>query len=450
MSQTAIIIGAGPAGLTAAYQLLTQTDIHPIILEATTEIGGLCRTVCHAGNRIDIGGHRFFSRSTEIMEFWKQIMPLQGAPAWDDAVLGRAGAGAPNGPDPEKEDRVMLLRPRVSHILYRRKFFDYPISLKLSTFLNMGLSGTLQAGCGYLWSAIFKRRENTLRDFMINRFGNPLYRMFFEQYTEKVWGRNPDSISAAWGVQRIRGLSLWKALIAIFRKNFLPGKARVETSLIDEFIYPKKGPGQFWEILADDIRRLGGEIIMNAEVTGIHVEGNRICSVTVAQEGKAKEIQADYYLSSMPVKDLVEAMGKETVPVEVYRVGSTLPYRDFITVGLLVDKLKLVNKTSIRTMNDIVPDCWIYVQEADVKIGRLQIFNNWSPYMVADPGHKVWIGLEYFCSEGDELWRMNDEDFRRFAIDELVKIGVVDAGDVSDSVRIRVKKAYPASKAKTT
>ncbi len=447
MMKKAIIIGAGPAGLTAAYQLLIQTDIQPVILEATHEIGGISRTVCFEGNRMDIGGHRFFSKNDEIMSFWKEIMPLQGAPAWDDALLGNSKEYAVGGPDPEKEDRVMLIRRRVSRILYLRKFFDYPISMKFETFRNMGMCRTVYAGCGYLWAMLFKCREDSLKDFMVNRFGTPLYRMFFEKYTEKVWGRSPEAISASWGAQRIKGLSLWKALSSIVQKAFAGGKVdrkQIEISLIDEFIYPKKGPGQLWETLAEDIRKLGGEIIMGAEVTGVRLEEGRIAGVTALAGGAGKEFSADYYFSSMPVKDLVAAMGRERVPGDVYGIASTLPYRDFITVGVLVDKLKLDNRTAIRTVNNIVPDCWIYIQEADVKIGRLQIFNNWSPYMVADPANKVWVGLEYFCNEGDELWEMNDSDFRRFAAGELEKIGVVEAADVLSSVRVRVKKAYPA------
>ncbi len=447
MKKRVIIIGAGPAGLTAAYRLLRDTDMQPVILEGTSEIGGISRTVCHNGNRMDIGGHRFFSKNDEIMEFWKNIMPIQGAPAWDDRLLHAAKDYAPGGPDPEKEDRVMLIRRRVSRILYLRKFFDYPISMKPETFMNMGALRTFHAGCGYLWSMVFKCREVSLKDFMVNRFGGPLYRMFFEKYTEKVWGRNPDAISASWGAQRIKGLSLWTAVTNILKKAFRregAGQKGIETSLIDEFIYPKKGPGQLWETLADDIRKLGGEIILNAEVTGVRLGEGGVAAVTAKVNGVETEFTGDGYLSSMAIRDLAEALGKDEMPEEAYRVAASLPYRDFITVGLLVDRLNLENRTKIKTVNNIVPDCWIYIQEADVKIGRLQIFNNWSPYMVADPGHKVWIGLEYFCNEGDELWTMGEEEFNRFAAKELVKIGIIDEGVVSDAVRIRVKKAYPA------
>lgn len=445
MTKRAIIIGAGPAGLTAAWTLLKKSDIHPVILEESGEIGGISRTVVHEGNRMDIGGHRFFSKSDEVMDFWKNVMPMQGAPAWDDKILNIQKEIAAGGPDPEKEDRVMLQRRRVSRILYLRKFFDYPLSLKPETFWNMGFIRTFCAGCGYLWSMIFKRKEDTLKDFMINRFGAPLYHMFFEKYTEKVWGRNPDSIDASWGAQRIKGLSLWKAVLNVFKSVLGGNGKKVETSLIDRFIYPKKGPGQLWETVASDVQQMGGEIVMHAKAIRIKLTDGKISSVTARMpDGSEQEFSGDFYFSSMPIKDLVEAAGKDAVPANVYKTASELPYRDFITVGLQVDKLLLKNKTKIRTVNDQVPDCWIYIQEADVKIGRLQIFNNWSPYMLADPQNSVWIGLEYFCNEGDELWNMDDKSFIDFAEKELIKIGVIAENSVKSSVRVRVKKAYPA------
>lgn len=243
MKKRAIIIGAGPAGLTAAYCLLKQAPgIQPVILEETNEIGGISRTVSHDGNRMDLGGHRFFSKSREVMEFWKEHMPVQGFPALDDKLLHSSKKYVPGGPDPETEDRVLLLRNRFSRILYLRKFFDYPISLKPRTFLNMGIRRTVCAAFGCLCSMCFKRKEISLKDFMINRFGAPLYHMFFEKYTEKVWGRNPDAISASWGVQRIRGVSIRELVCNVLRKKFT-GSGKVETSLIDEFLYPKRVPG---------------------------------------------------------------------------------------------------------------------------------------------------------------------------------------------------------------
>ena len=435
--KTAIVIGAGPAGLTAAYELRRRSDDWRIIvLEESAEIGGISRTVVHEGCRIDIGGHRFFSQSPRINEIWNEVMPAQGKPAKDDIILDRACRLSPGGPDPETDDIVMLSRHRVSRIYYLRHFFDYPISVKPATFLAMGFARTVKAGCSYLYSTVFKRPEKSLEDFYINRFGKVLYSMFFEDYTRKIWGVHPSEISPEWGAQRVKGLSLGKALLSVF----IPQREQRETSLIEEFSYPKRGPGQFWETLADRLRGEGVEIRLNACVTGIKTDQGIISAVVLAD---GSQLPCDAVFSSMSVKDLVAAFG--TAPVDVARIASSLPYRDFITVGLLVDKLAIRNTTALKTIRDIVPDTWIYVQEQDVRIGRIQIFNNWSPYMVDDVTKHVWIGLEYFCTEGDELWSMTDTAFVEMAANELRRIGVLaESEPIHSSVRIKVKKAYPA------
>jgi len=438
-----VIIGAGPAGLTAAYQLLkAKKDFHPIILEASDEIGGISKTVSYKGNRMDIGGHRFFSKNEQVTSLWYEVMPLQGKPAKDDIILNREVPLAENGPDPEKEDIVMLTRHRVSRILYLHKFFDYPISLKFATFKNMGFARTMKAGFGYIGSCFHKRKETSLENFYINRFGKPLYRMFFEKYTEKVWGRHPSVIDASWGAQRVKGLSLWKSIgNAIARPFRKKNSKKVETSLIEQFYYPKKGPGQLYEEMARLVQEMGGEVIMNAPVTKVLLKDGKIDGL-VTKDGKTYTGIA--YISSMPLKDLVEAMGKDNVPEDPYRIASGLVYRDFITVGVIVNELAIKNKTKIKTINNLVPDTWIYVQEEAVKVGRLQIFNNWSPYMVEDFEHKVFVGMEYFANEGDELWEMNEEAFKKMAISELVQIKVIEKEeDVLDTCLFKVKKAYP-------
>ena len=441
MPKTAVIIGAGPAGLTAAYKMLKETDCIPLILEADHMAGGISRTVNHNGNRMDLGGHRFFTKNHEVEELWQELMPLQGAPAIDDKILGREKPLTESGPDPENTDRVMLIRDRVSRIYFNRRFFDYPISLKWDTIKNMGIINTVRAGFGYVFSMIFKRDEKTLKDFMINRFGTPLYRMFFESYNEKLWGRNPSEIAPDWGAQRIKGLSLSKAIGQMVKKAFgIKDKGEVETSLIEQFSYPKYGPGQLYEIMAEEIVRMGGSIEYGKEVAEIVTENGTVRSVRTTD---GSEYFADLFFSSMPVKDLIAGMG-ESVPAEIREIASGLPYRDFMTVGLLVDKLKLKNKTDKKTLGNIVPDCWIYVQERDVKMGRIQIFNNWSPYLLKDPEHTVWIGLEYFCSEGDSLWSMTDEEMIRLAEEELIRMEVIEPDSVRDAVRLRMKKAYPA------
>ncbi len=311
----------------------------------------------------------------------------------------------------------------------------------------MGICRMLKSGFGYLWSCVHKLPETSLENFYINRFGRPLYEMFFEGYTEKVWGVHPSKLGADWGSQRVKGLSVLAVLNDMLKKSFgmKSNDGKVETSLIEQFIYPKYGPGQLWETVAGDVTSYGGKIVMESTVTKVHVDGNRVSSVTVQKpDGTTDERECDYFLSTMPIKDLVAAIDGIEIPTEVKRIASELPYRDFITVGLCVDKLKIKNETKIKTLQDRVPDTWIYIQERDVKIGRLQIFNNWSPYLVSDYENTMWIGLEYFCTEGDELWNMPEADFIKMAIHELEKIDIIEPGAVKDACHVKIKKAYPA------
>ena len=443
--ETALVVGAGPAGLTAAFEFLDKTEVHPVVCEQSDAIGGISQTVVYKGNRMDIGGHRFFSKSKSVTDFWDKIMPLQGSPSIDDELLKRDKEYSKDGPDPNKTDRVMLLRERVSRIFYLRKFFDYPIVLKLQTFTNMGLVRTMKAGLGYLWSTMFKKNENSLEDFYINRFGKPLYKMFFEDYTEKVWGVHPSKLGADWGAQRVKGLSAFAILKDMLMKSIgVKKNNNTETSLIESFIYPKYGPGQLWESVAEDVKKKGGDIYMNTDVKSVHVKNGKVDSVEVEDGDGTHNIACDYLLSSMPIKDLIGAIKGVDVPEEVQRIARDLPYRDFITVGLLAKKIKINNETKIKTYNNRVPDTWIYIQERDVKIGRLQVFNNWSPYLIKDYKNTMWIGLEYFCTEGDDLWNMKKEDFIEMAIKELVHIGIIDEEDVLDSTQVKIKKAYPA------
>lgn len=441
-----IIIGAGPAGLTAGYELLKQAPntYQVTILEESDAIGGISRTVQYNGHRMDIGGHRFFSKDQSVTNWWNEMLPTQGAPSFDDQLLGREKPLVPGGPNPEKEDKVMLIRQRVSRIYYRKKFFDYPVSLKLQTIKNMGFVTTIKAGFSYLKTIVVKKPEDSLENFYINRFGKVLYSMFFEGYTEKLWGRHPSEISADWGAQRVKGLSIRAVLKDMFSKVFGNKNRKVETSLIEEFVYPKLGPGQLWETVAEEIEKMGGRILKNCSVNKIITEGNTITAVGYMKAGEAVTMKGDIFLSSMPVKDFVAGMGN-IVPEKEAAIAAGLPYRDFVTIGLLVDHLNLKNETVIKTMGSIVPDCWIYVQDTGVKLGRIQIFNNWSPYLVKDVEHTVWIGLEYFCKEGDDFWNMSDADCIAMAVQELQRMGVIDENQkVLDSHREKVKKAYPA------
>jgi protoporphyrinogen oxidase len=384
------------------------------------------------------------------MDWWIARMPIQGAPSYDDKLLGVKKTLSTNGVDPENEDRVLLLRNRISRIYYLRKFFDYPISLSMQTIKSLGIYNTISAALGYLRSTAIKiRDESNLENFLINRFGRPLYRMFFESYTEKVWGVKPSNISAEWGAQRIKGLSLSKALIDAIRKIFVGKKSKnirqkdKETSLIEEFLYPKLGPGQLWEYVASDIKNMGGFICMEHKVVGIQVANNKVYSVTTESNGEKSTIECDHCISSMPIKDLIASIDDGNMQRTIKNVAKGLPYRDFMTVGLLVERLEIFNNTTQKTLNNIIPDTWIYIQESDVRLCRLQVFNNWSPYMVADP-NTVWIGLEYMCSETDDIWLMDDASFIDFAISEVEKIGLISRKNIIDSCRIKIEKAYPA------
>ncbi len=452
--QSAVIIGAGPAGLTAAYELLKRSNIKPIVFEKSEEIGGLSRTVRYKGNRIDIGGHRFFSKSDRVMNWWASVMPVEASVNGNAHSITyrrqtRQVAGTGGAPRPERDERVMLVRNRKSRIYFLRKFFDYPISLSADTLKKLGLVRTARIGVSYLASMARQRRpERSLEDFLINRFGKELYLTFFKSYTEKVWGVACEKISAEWGAQRIKGLSIKKAISHFLKKRYRKGPSGdikqkdTETSLIEKFLYPKLGPGQLWECVAEDIRNGGGEVRLGWTVDKLHTDGFRIRAAEMvhAETGARQTIEADYFFSTMPVKELIRSLDAP-VPANVREVSEGLIYRDFITVGLLLNRLK-IHETNGNGAK-LLADNWIYIQEPDVQVGRMQIFNNWSPYLVADPG-KVWIGLEYFCYETDDIWKLPDARMIELAKSEIEKIGIIDATEVLDAVVIRVPKTYPA------
>ena len=441
----ALVIGAGPAGLTAAYELLKGSDEYEVVVfEESDCFGGISKTVEYKGNRMDMGGHRFFSKVKKVNDWWDNMLPMQGSPTYDDILLDRKSPVKEGGPDPEKEDRVMLTRRRVSRILFDDKFYDYPISLKPETFKNMGFANTMKVGFSYLGAVFHKRPEDNLENFYINCFGKKLYSMFFEYYTENLWGRHPREIDASWGAQRTKGLSIIGIIKDVFGKIFKVKNRKVNTSLIEEFKYPKLGPGELWDVTASEIEKLGGTIIKNAKVTKIHKNENGVIdSLTYVQNGEEHVMEGDVFVSSMPIKDLIGGMND--VPEDPARIAAGLPYRDYMTLGVLVPAINLKNKTNLKTVSNIVPDCWVYVQDRRVKMGRFQIYNNWSPYMVKDLEHTVWIGLEYFVNEGDEFWNMTEEEFSKFGVDEMVKLKLIDSPDVVlDTHMEKVKKAYPA------
>ncbi len=449
----AVIAGAGPAGLTAAWELLRRSDVLPIVFEADTQVGGISKTVNYRGNRMDIGGHRFFSKSDWVMRWWQDMLPVQagaqGLPSPVQLTYQQSTREfAPQGLRPADADAVMLVRERLSRIFYRRRFFDYPLKLNAATLNNLGWWDAARIGASYAQARLWARHpERTLEDFFINRFGDRLYRTFFKDYTEKVWGVPCQEISAEWGAQRIKGLSVTKALAhalsSAFRSAADTAQKQIETSLIERFLYPKFGPGQMWETVARKVGERGGEVHLSHRIIGIEREGLRITAVQVRDaSGAARRQPCDQFISTLPVCDLIAFLEPEDTSIG--RVAAQLPYRDFMTAGLLLKRMKFAPDPKARVgSNGMPPDNWIYIQEPDVKIGRLQVFNNWSPSMVADPG-TIWLGLEYFCREGDELWSMGNSAFLDFAAAELEKMGMVDRRDVLDGTLIRVPKAYPA------
>jgi protoporphyrinogen oxidase len=442
----AIIIGAGPAGLTAAYELLTRSDIVPVVLEKTAFMGGISRTVEYKGNRMDIGGHRFFSKSDRVMDWWLSHLPVENREAAGKIIAyQRQSRSIPMTAPSSNGEAVMLVRERRSRIYFLRKFFAYPIQLTVETLRNLGVIRVLKIGFSYVYSALFPpQRIENLEDFFISRFGRELYRTFFKSYTEKVWGVPCRQISAEWGAQRIKGLSFTKTIQHILTKALQkPADVRqkdTETSLIEQFLYPKLGPGQLWETVADKVKTMGGVIIQGLSVQKLHLEGNQVAAVAATDaHGREHFFRGDYFFSTMPVKELVGGLDAD-VPQNVREIAENLQYRDFITVGLLVRRLTVKDKEDPQRL---LRDNWIYIQEPEVKAGRLQIFNNWSPYLVRDP-ETVWIGVEYFCYDSDAMWNLPDEQMAQLAASELEQIGIISSSDLLDFTVVRMPKTYPA------
>ncbi len=491
MPRIALIAGAGPAGLTAAYELLKHTDIIPIVCEETDMIGGIAQTYNYKGNRIDIGGHRFFSKSDRIQNWWFNILPRQGKPAADtvekkhdieyatEAIVEylcekcipadqRPATSDPTSPrlrgacqrpaqhpsirrqapDPRSTDLVMLQRPRISRIFYKRFFFPYPIGITLLVAKRLGLMNTFLIGLSYIKRKLFPIKDETFLDaFYRNRFGDRLYRTFFEKYTEKVWGVPVSQIRSDWGAQRVKGLSLKRAITHavedLFSSDFRKHQKERETSLITRFWYPKFGPGQMWEEVARQITCCGGDVRMHCRISGVHVSNNRVNAVTLEDTttGRIEQVPCDFFFSTMPLKHLIGMMTPRP-PSRIVEVAEGLQYRDFLTVGLLLRKLHV--REGSGKIDTTVPDNWIYIQEGDVRVGRVQLFNNWSPYMVKDRRNTQWIGLEYFVNEGGDLWVMEDKDLIDLGIREMESIGMIRREDILDGCVLRIPKAYPS------
>ena len=396
-----LVIGGGPAGLTAAYRLAQAGD-PVIVVEQDSVVGGISRTVERDGWRFDIGGHRFFTKVVPVEEFWHEVLP----------------------------DEDFLLRPRMSRIFYGGKYYDYPIKLG-NALSNLGVLEAIRCGLSFLWVRVRPPKDqSTLEGYIVSNYGWRLYDHFFKTYNEKVWGVSASELSADWGAQRIKGMSLWNAVWEPIRSSF--GKRRDKssqvTSLIEEFQYPKYGPGMMWERCTEQIVGMGGTVRMETSATAVHVEDGRAVAVTVEHDGTPERVEVDHVISSMPFTALARVVDPP-VPAEVQAAADDLHYRDFLTIALVVPE------------DRGFPDNWIYIHAPDVKVGRIQNFGSWSPYLVKDG--RTCLGMEYFVFEGDELWTMSDDDLVALGTKELAAIGLVDPSDVEAGYVVRMPKAYP-------
>jgi protoporphyrinogen oxidase len=392
--QQVIVIGAGPAGLTAAYEL-TKLDLHPVVLESRDKVGGLARTESYNGFHFDMGGHRFFTKATEVNRMWSEVL-----------------------------DGNFLRRPRLSRIYYKHRFFNYPLK-PLNALMGLGFWNSTRILLSYLkWQIFPYRQEDTFEQWVTNRFGKRLFQTFFKAYTEKVWGIPCSELKAEWAAQRIKDLSLKTALVTMFIKP----RNTIKT-LIDEFDYPRLGPGMMWKAVQEQIEQRDGSVRLNSDVVQINRTANRIDSLVISNHGHQETVEGTHFISSMPVTDFIKRLKPEPA-AQVLRAAKQLKYRDFLTVCLIVNKTYLF------------PDNWIYIHDPSVRVGRIQNFKNWSADMVPDAA-KTSLGLEYFCTEGDELWNMPDAQLVELGMREVERIGLASVGDIESGCVFRVPKSYP-------
>lgn len=439
-----IIIGAGPAGLTAAYELSLHNKYEIIVLESDAQVGGISKTVDYKGNKIDIGGHRFFSKSEWVLEWWQQFLPIYTNEDEIATTYHRQSKAFTISKHAGVDEPHMMLRPRKSRIYYQQKFFNYPLKLNINTIRNIGFRLSLKILADILLRRVNPIHEENLEDFYINRFGRKLYEMFFKEYTYKVWGRHCHEIGADWGRQRVKGLSVRTILRHYFISLFSPGKQfflnkKVEQSLTEFFLYPQQGPGQLWEKVAQSCRERNVDIRLQHNVEGMTLANKQLTEVYIKNLTSSEQyiLTPDHVISTMPVNQLVRGL-EGIVPKAVFEIATHLEYRDFLIVGLLLDEMTFEHRYQKH-----FDDNWLYIQDGEVKVGRIQLFHNWSPYMVADK-NKHWIGAEYFCNQGDHLWDMQDEDLITFATQELATIGLIDERRVLDGTVVRMPKAYPS------
>ncbi|MDP2041756.1 MAG: NAD(P)/FAD-dependent oxidoreductase [Algoriphagus sp.] len=433
-----IIIGAGPAGLTAAYELSKTGKYDITVLEADNQVGGISKTVNHQGNLIDIGGHRFFSKSQKVLNWWAKFLPIldtthhleigyHSKTQNLDEILRKNSEGA------------MLVRKRKSRIYFNKKLFEYPLKLNPQLLLNLGILKSYRIVKGIIYARIFPiKNERNLEDFFINNFGKELYHTFFKDYTEKVWGKPCTDLSSEWGRQRIKSLKIRDLVKHSAQKILIPRKYQNASArtLIEKFLYPAKGPGMLWEKVAAACMDSGVVFLFQAKLSKLHIEDGLVTKVSYqTSQNPENVLDCDAVFSTMPIKNLIHTIQDE-VPIEVAKIAQELEYRDFLIVGLELKTLKIEQEKG-----KLIKDNWLYIQDGGVKVGRLQIFNNWSPFMA--PANNIWIGAEYFCQHTDELWNMSDEKILDFALTELSLIGVLDKGQFLSGKVVRCPKAYP-------
>ena len=398
-SSRIVIVGAGPAGLTAAHQLV-ERGVRPIVVDRDVRVGGLSQTLEYKGYRFDIGGHRFYTKVPGVERLWRQML----------------------GHD-------FLRRPRLSRIYYQRRMFQYPLR-PLNALWNLGIGTACAVMASYVRARLTPiTPELSFEDWVVNRFGRRLYRIFFESYTKKVWGIDGSSIRAQWAAQRIKGLSLRAACTEMIASALRPRRKTDVKTLIAEFEYPRLGPGMMWEAFSTHVEAHGGQVLLNSPVTGIEHDGQRVTAVVVERNGQRETLPADHVISSMPIRDLFNAW-TPAPPEPVLAAARQLHYRDFISVAIIIDTPELF------------PDNWIYVHDPSVHVGRIQNYKNWSPEMVPDAS-RTCLGLEYFCSVGDALWNLDDDALLDLARRELQQLGLARPEQMLDGTVVRMLKAYP-------